>query len=123
MIGVRTRAHAASAFVAAGAIGGLCGFLQLAKTGSASAAAGQEFLLPAFAAVFLGATASRTGRVNVWGTLVAVLTLAVGITGLTQLGAPIWVPDVFNGSALVVALVASRLSPTSRDARPPGPAL
>ena len=59
---------------------------------------GQEYLLPAFTAALLGATSIRPGRVNVWGTVLAVAVLAVTVAGLNQLGAPFFVEPLFNGA-------------------------
>jgi ribose transport system permease protein len=66
--------------------------------------AGTAYLLPAFAAAFLGATQFKNGRVNVLGTLVAVYALATGVKGIQLLGAPFWVQGAFNGAALIVAV-------------------
>ncbi|MFE7841710.1 ABC transporter permease [Streptomyces sp. NPDC057474] len=104
LTGVRTSGFLASSFVLAGAIAGLCGALQVARVGSATASMGPEFLLPAYAAAFLGSTTIRRGQFNVWGTVVGTFLLAVGITGLTFAGAPFWVPNVFNGGALIIAV-------------------
>jgi ribose transport system permease protein len=109
LTGVRTSGFLASSFVVAGAIAGLCGALQLARVGSATASMGPEFLLPAYAAAFLGSTTIKRGQFNVWGTVVGTFLLAVGITGLTFAGAPFWVPNVFNGGALIVAVSAAVL--------------
>jgi ribose transport system permease protein len=57
--------------------------------GSADPYSGLNFLLPAFAAAFLGATTILPGRFNPWGAVVAVNFLATGITGLTMLGIPL----------------------------------
>ena len=65
---------------------------------------GPEFLLPAFAAALLGATAVRPGRVNVWGTITAVAVLAVGVSGLQQLGAVFYVDPLFSGSTLILSV-------------------
>ncbi len=81
----------------------------LGQTGAANTTFGAPFLLPAFAAGFLGATTIKSGRYNVWGTVVAVLLLAVGTTGLQLLGAAGWVSDVFNGAALVLAVTFARI--------------
>ncbi|MEU6192226.1 ABC transporter permease [Streptomyces sp. NPDC047061] len=102
--GVSTRRMLASSFVVAGALAGLCGMLQTARIGSATASTGPEFLLPAYAAAFLGSTTIKRGKFNVWGTVVGVLLLSVGITGLTFAGAPFWIPNVFNGTALILAV-------------------
>jgi ribose/xylose/arabinose/galactoside ABC-type transport system permease subunit len=53
----------------------------------AQAGVGLEYLLPALVGVFLGSTTIRPGRVNVWGTVVAVPVLAIGISGIQQLAA------------------------------------
>ena len=65
---------------------------------------GQEYLLPAFTAALLGATSVRPGRVNVWGTVLAVAVLAVTVAGLNQLGAPFFVEPLFNGAMLILAV-------------------
>jgi len=61
-------------------------------------------LFPALAAVFLGATAIRPGRFNVWGTVFGLTLVAISVSGLTLAGAADWVEPVFNGSALAVAV-------------------
>ena len=57
--------------------------------------------------------ANRPGRFNVGGTVLALLLLATGIAGLSQLGAPLWVSPVFNGLALIIAVA---LAVRRRDA-------
>ena len=109
LIGVRTGRHVAGALFIAGLIAALAGVLEAARTGSAGPSAGAGYLLPAYAAAFLGATTIRRDF-NVWGTIVGVLVLSVGISGLTLLGAPTWVPDVFNGIALIVALAIGQIA-------------
>jgi ribose transport system permease protein len=79
-------------------------------TGGADPSSGASFLLPAYAAAFLGATAIVPGRFNPWGAIIAVYFLVTGITGLTILGAASWVQDVFYGTALVLAVALSTIS-------------
>ena len=67
-------------------------------------AVGLEFLLPALVGAFLGSTTIKPGRVNVWGTLVGVVILAIGISGIQQLGGSFWVEPLFNGLTLLVAI-------------------
>ena len=64
-------------------------------------------LLPAFAAALLGATSVRPGRVNVWGTVIAVMLLAVAVAGLQQLGAKFYVEYLFNGGMVLIAVGAA----------------
>ncbi|MFK0206455.1 ABC transporter permease [Agrobacterium sp. NPDC090283] len=97
------------AFVLAGVLAGVAGVLQAALLGSGNPNVGPPFLLPAFAAAFLGATAIYIGRFNVLGTIFAVFTVAIGINGLQLLGLPFYVAPIFQGVALIVAVTAVRL--------------
>ncbi|GAA1930963.1 ABC transporter permease [Microbacterium aoyamense] len=112
--GVRTGPSLAAVFIIAGTISGLAGFLNTAWIGSANPTSGPEFLLPAYAAAFLGATVIQPGLFNLWGTIIGALVLAVGISGLVIAGAPFWLPNVFNGVALLIAVSLSVLSARKR---------
>jgi ribose transport system permease protein len=65
---------------------------------------GAALLLPAFAAVFLGSTQVRPGRVNIWGTMIAVFLLATGVQGLQLVTGVVWLNDMFSGTALIIAV-------------------
>lgn len=96
------------AFVVSGTLAAFAGALLCAQSAAGSPTVGPEYLLPAFAAVFLGATQFQTsGRFNVWGTVVAVYVLATGVKGLQLAGAPFWIPALFNGLALLIAVAVS----------------
>lgn len=98
------------ALIASGVLAAAAGVLYAGVLGSADPYSGLNFLLPAFAAAFLGATTILPGRFNPWGAIVAVYFLATGITGLTMLGIPLWVTNVFNGGALILAVTISQLT-------------
>lgn len=85
-------------------VAALAGVVFASMVGSSSPTAGNAFLLPAFAAVFLGSTQIHNGRPNVLGTLVAIFVLATGVKGLLLLGVPLWVSDLFNGLVLIAAV-------------------
>lgn len=102
---VRVGALVLSAVMASAA-----GILYAGVLGSADPYSGLNFLLPAFAAAFLGATTIQPGRFNPWGAVVAVYFLATGITGLSMLGIPLWVTNVFNGGALILAVTISQIT-------------
>ena len=89
----------------AGLLAGVAGLLSLGELGSADPTAGPEYLLPAFAAVFLGATSIRPGFFNVWGTVLAIFVLAVNFSGLSLLGVPYWLSPVIDGIALIVGVL------------------
>lgn len=78
--------------------------------GAADPNISESFLLPAFAAAFLGSTTIRPGRFNPWGTFVAVYFLVTGITGLELLGYSGWISDVFYGGSLVLAVALAEVA-------------
>jgi ribose transport system permease protein len=96
--------------MASGVIGASAGALYVGTLGGADPSSGLTFLLPGFAAAFLGATAIIPGRFNPGGSLVAVYFLVSGITGLIILGVESFVQDLFYGGALVVAVVLSQIA-------------
>lgn len=97
------------AFVVSSTVAAGCGILAVGQLGAADPSAGAAYLLPAYAAAFLGTTTIRPGRFNAWGTLVALALLVTGVTGLQLLGAASWVEQVFNGGALVLAVTFAQL--------------
>jgi ribose transport system permease protein len=96
-------------FVASSVIAAIAGILYGGMTGSADPLSGLTYLLPAFAAAFLGATSIVPGRFNPWGSFVAVYFLVSGITGLTILGVDTYVQNLFYGGGLVIAVALSQL--------------
>jgi ribose transport system permease protein len=97
-----------SSLIVAGAVAAWAGILLSSSTASATPSIGPSYLLPAFAAVFLGSTQITPGRFNIWGTILAVYVLATGVKGLQLVGAPFWIPDLFNGVALLLAVGLSK---------------
>jgi ribose transport system permease protein len=107
--GIRVDRIRAAAFLVVASMSTLAGVIELGTLGSADPNIGATYLLPAFAAAFLGATTIKPGRFNAWGTLVAVYVLVVGVTGLQLLGGAGWLEQVFNGTALVLAVTFAEL--------------
>ena len=97
------------ALIGSSLIATIAGVLYVGSQGGVEPTAGQSFLLPAFAATFLGATTILPGRFNAWGTFVAVYFLVTGITGLQLLGVQNFVQNLFYGTALVVAVALPRV--------------
>lgn len=108
LAGVNTRRVIIGSLVVCGLVAALAGMLVTARLGNADPTIGPDYLLPAFTAAFLGSTQFRGGRFNVWGTVLAVYVLAAGIKGFQLAGAPVWIPDVFNGAALLIAVAMAR---------------
>ena len=102
--GIPTRKFVVAAFVTSGLLTALTGVLLASKLRIGQASVGLEFLLPALVGAFLGSTTIKPGRVNVWGTIVGVMILAVGISGIQQFGGSFWVEPMFNGLTLLIAI-------------------
>ena len=115
LAGVQTGRVIVLALVSCGAIAALAGTLTSGQLGVGDPTIGPGYLLPAYAAAFLGSTQFHGGRYNVWGSVVGVLVLAVGVKGLQLAGAPVWIPDLFNGAALLIAVGLSKYQRTARS--------
>ncbi|RWD05825.1 MAG: ABC transporter permease [Mesorhizobium sp.] len=102
--GIPVQKFVMGAFVASGALTALGGVLLASKLRIGQASVGLEYLLPALVGAFLGSTTIKPGRVNVWGTIIGVVILAVGISGIQQFGGSFWVEPLFNGVTLLVAI-------------------
>ncbi len=87
----------------------VAGVLYAGTSGAADPSSGDTFLLPAFAAAFLGSTAIAPGRFNAWGSFAAVYFLVTGINGLSLLGIQVFIQDLFYGGALIIAVALSAL--------------
>lgn len=109
LAGVNTGRMVVIAFLVSGFLSALAGVLATARTGVGVPGIGAGYLLPAFAAVFLGTTQVKPGRFNVWGTILSIFLLATGVKGLQLAGGESWVTDAFNGCALILAVSLSAM--------------
>ena len=117
LAGVRVNRITTGAFITSGVVSAFAGLVLAAELGSGSPDVSSAYLLPAFSAVFLGATQIRPGRVNVLGTLIAIFLLATGVKGLQLAGAPGYISDLFNGAALIVAVALAARTRGRRNGR------
>lgn len=110
LAGVPTSRVIWATYIGSGAICGIAAVVFAAKVTIFSTSFGPPLLFPAFAAVFFGSTQIK-GRANVWGTLLAMYALAIGVKGiqLSSAGGEFWVTPLLNGVALLAAVIlASR---------------
>ncbi|MEM6763116.1 MAG: ABC transporter permease [Pseudomonadota bacterium] len=107
--GVNVVKARAWSFVAAGVVAAFAGVLYTGMRGAADPTSALAFLLPAFAAAFLGSTTLYPGRFNAPGAFVAVFFLSTGIMGLNFLGVDSFVQNLFYGGGLIVAVAISQL--------------
>lgn len=116
LVGIRVHLLTGSAFVFGGAIAGIAGILLLARTGAGNPTVGPGLTLPAYAALFLGASAITPGRANVGGLVVAILFLGVLNSGLSLAGASLYVNTIANGLALLAGIGLANLMAKRRGA-------
>jgi ribose/xylose/arabinose/galactoside ABC-type transport system permease subunit len=109
LAGVRVKRLRTMGLLVSGFVAGIAGLLVVMQLGAGSPTAGPSYLLSAFSAAFLGATQIRNGRFNAWGTIIAVLVLGTGVSGLTQVGGAPWTIELYTGAVLIIALAVTKL--------------
>lgn len=107
--GIRTRELKVLGFIAAGLGAAAAGILLTSAASSSTPQVGAPYLLPAYAAVFLGSAVFKLGQFNMPGTVLGVLFLGVIQTGLTMLNLNTDVIYIVQGSILVSAVLLSRI--------------
>jgi len=111
LAGIRTTRLIFMSLIVSGVVAAIAGVLLASQVSSGSPDIGPPYLLDAFAAAFLGAT-QFGGRFNAWGTVLAVILLGTGTTGLVLVGGAPWTQEMFSGLVLLVALGATNLERT-----------
>lgn len=93
------------ALICSGMVAAAAGVVLTMQLGTAPFGGGLPYLLPAYAAAFLGSTQVQPGRFNVAGTVVALFIVAVAVRGL-QLRFPSssWIADLVQGVILLIAV-------------------
>ena len=114
--GIKVDSHVWLSLIVSSTLCGVAGVLYCSLSGP-SLTFGAALLLPAYAAAFLGSTQLKPGRFNIWGTMIALYVLAIGIQGLQYITGVQWLGDMFNGVALVVAVGFASLAPRIRAKR------
>ena len=107
LAGIRVRRIRMGAFIMAGTICGVGGVIAVLGLGGYDPTSSATYLLPAFAATFLGTAIMLPGRFNPGGGFIAVYFLVTGIVGLQLLGYAGWITDFFFGLSLIVAVAAA----------------
>jgi ABC-type sugar transport system ATPase subunit/ribose/xylose/arabinose/galactoside ABC-type transport system permease subunit len=104
--GISHRRALVMAFMLHGTLAGLAGVLIASYSYGASAlATGLDFLISAFAAAFLGSVLSRTGQLDVVGTVVAAMFIASLSNGLILNGASNLVLPGIQGTILIASIL------------------
>lgn len=109
LAGVNVNRIRFGSYVVGALISGMAGVLLASTLAGYDPNTSTTYLLPAFAAVFLGTSVITPGKFNPIGAFIAVYFLQTGIVGLQLAGLTGWVSDVFYGGALVLAVAATTL--------------
>jgi len=109
LAGVRTGRVTTTAFVVAALFAAITGVLLASSIGSGQPTGGDNYTMSSFAAAFLGSTVLREGQFHILGTLVGVVTVAVGFNGLALVGVPSFVQFLFQGILLIAAVAFSSI--------------
>jgi ribose transport system permease protein len=109
LAGVGVRRIRFGSYVMSALLCGAGGVILAASLGGYDPTTSQTYLLPTFAAAFLGTAVIQPGRFNPIGAMVGIYFLATGIVGLQLLGYTGWVEDVFYGGGLVAAVAISTI--------------
>lgn len=100
--GVPVRAMIVAAFTICGVCAALSITLLIASSGAANVTAGGQLLMPAFAAVFLGA--ALFGRPSILATMAGTLLMSTMLNGFTLLAIPYYYSDAIVSTVLILAI-------------------
>ena len=88
----------------------ITGILLASLIGSGTSGAADGYLMPAFAAVFLGSATLKDGDFHIVGTLIGVFFIGIGFNGLAIFGVPTFVQYFFRGGILILAVGLSSVA-------------
>jgi ribose transport system permease protein len=113
MSGIRIQRQIILAFVVSDVLGAIAGLIYTARQGSLTPQFGAGFLLPTFAAAFLGSVTLTRRSFHILGTVIGVYLIETGTVGLLLLGAPAYTQQLFAGAVLILATIGARYRPAS----------
>lgn len=108
MSGIRVERQVVTAFVIAGVLSALAGLIYTARQASLTPEFGVVFLLPAFAAAFLGSVTLTRRTFHILGSVLGVYLIETGTVGLLMFGAPAFTQQLFAGAVLILATIGAR---------------
>ncbi|MBB3948503.1 ribose/xylose/arabinose/galactoside ABC-type transport system permease subunit [Rhizobium skierniewicense] len=100
--GIRVKLYVLAAFALCGAMSCLAITLLVASSGAANVTAGNQLLMPAFAAVYLGA--ALFGAPSIPATLAGTLLMSAMLNGFTLLAIPYYYSDAIVSLVLIAAI-------------------
>jgi ribose transport system permease protein len=107
--GIAVSRYRLAGFVCAAVAASVTGILVTAQGAAATPDAGASYLLPAYAAAFLGTACASDGAFNIVGTVIGVIFLEVISAGLTMFGISTAYIDIVQGGILIGAILLSHV--------------
>ena len=104
LLGIRVRRLKMGSLLVSALLAGVAGLMVVGQSDGGNVTETASYLLPAFAAAFLGTSAITPGRVNALGTFVATIVLGTATVGVDEAGVPNWTTSVFDGGLLIISL-------------------
>lgn len=114
LAGIRVRRIVVGTFITGSLIAGAGGILLSMNLAYGDINLANSYLLPAFAAAFIGASTVRLGVFHVWGTVTGAYLLQVVAVVVVVLGLPTQLSLAFQGLVLIVAVSLAALSRSTR---------
>lgn len=102
--GISPKKYLVIAFIISGVLTAIAGIMLASILRLGQISVGPNYLMSSFAGALMGSVAFKPGKVNVGGTICAVLTMAFTVAGLQQIGAQYYVEPLFNGGMLILAV-------------------
>ena len=120
--GIRIRLYVLAAFAICGALSCIAITLLVASSGAANVTAGNQLLMPAYAAVYLGA--ALFGAPSVPATIAGTLLMSSMLNGFTLLAVPYFYSDAIVSLVLITAIAVfdPKIAAAVRRLRPSPPA-
>lgn len=112
--GISSKKYLVLAFVSSGFLTAVSAILLAAIFRVGQVSVGPDYLMNSFAGALMGSVAFKAGKVNVCGTISAVLLMASVVAGLQQLGASYFVEPLFNGGMLILAVSLAAITERRR---------
>jgi ribose transport system permease protein len=110
LAGINVGGYIISSLICTAAFAGIAGVLLAANLSGGHPEVGPGYVLPAFAAAFLGAAAHRSGTFTFIGGLYGAILLTAVTNGLVISNAADWTANVVAGLVLIGAVVLSRVA-------------
>jgi len=110
LAGINVGGYIVSSLICTAVFAGIAGVLLAANLSGGHPEVGPGYVLPAFAAAFVGAAAHRTGTFTFIGGLYGAILLTAVTNGLVVVNAADWTADLVTGLVLIGAVLLSRVA-------------